>query len=79
MSKTSGPYRIIVNGMPYDVNVDTISIAQIHALADIPLAMALILEGKGMEPDVALGPDDRVDLKEGEVAIFARPPTSFGR
>jgi hypothetical protein len=79
MTKTSGPYSIVVNGMRYDVDVDTLSVAQIHALADIPLNMGLILEGKGIEADVALGTDDRVSLKEGEVAIFARPPTSFGR
>lgn len=79
MTETSGPYGIIVNGVRYEVNFDTLSVAQIHALADIPLVMGLILEGKGMEPDVALGPDDLVSLKKGEVAIFGRPPTSFGR
>lgn len=78
MKKTSGPFEIMINGVRYEVNIDTLSVGQIHALADIPLAMGLILEGKGMEPDVALGPDDFVSLKKGEVAIFSRPPTSFG-
>lgn len=79
MSEPSGPFGIIVNGVRYEVHIDTLSVAQIHALADIPLSMGLILEGKGMETDVALGPDDLVSLKDGDVAIFGRPPTSFGR
>lgn len=79
MTEKSSSYGIIVNSVRYEVNIDTLSVAQIHALADIPLSMGLILEGKGMESDVALGPDDVVSLKEGDVAIFGRPPTSFGR
>jgi hypothetical protein len=79
MTESSGRYAIIVNGVRYEVHIDTLSVAQIHALADIPLSMGLILEGKGMESDVALGPDDLVSLKDGDVAIFGRPPTSFGR
>lgn len=79
VTEKSGPYGIIVNGVRYEVHIDTLSVPQIHALADIPLSMGLILEGKGMESDVALGPEDLVSLKEGDVAIYGRPPTSFGR
>lgn len=79
MRKTPALFSIIVNGVRYEVNIDTLSVPQIHALAGISLDMGLILEGKGSEPDVALRPDDFVSLKKGEVAIFGRPPTSFGR
>lgn len=72
-------YRIVFNGSVLEVPLQKLSTVQLRALTAAPMDYDLIVEGRGEEPDRQLADGDMVDLSSGQVIIYVRSPTTFGR
>lgn len=74
----SRTYRIVINGQPFTVDLPALAAVQIRALAGIPEAHTLVVEGRGESPDRWLTEDTLVSLEGGPAHIYTMPPTMMG-
>ena len=74
----SRTYRIVINGHLFTVDLPVLAVVQIRALAGIPEAHTLVVEGNGESPDRWLTEDNLVSLEEGPAHVYTMPPTMMG-
>jgi multiubiquitin len=71
-------YTFILNGRQFQVAEPVIEGLQIRVLGDLDHQFELIVEGAGDKPDAMIKDTDSIDLRQGPVCIYAKPPTAFG-
>jgi hypothetical protein len=68
-------HEIFINEVKHDVDADSLSGAQLRALAGVPADYQLFLEQPGDDKPIADG--DSVKLKNG-MKFYTLPPATFG-
>jgi hypothetical protein len=71
-------YQIVINGRPFTVDLPALAAVQIRALAGIPEAHTLVVEGRGESADRLLAEVALVSLEEGPVHVYTMPQTTMG-
>lgn len=74
----SRTYQIVINGQPFAVDLPALAAVQIRALAGIPEAHTLVVEGRGESADRLLAEEALVSLEEGPVHVYTMPQTTMG-
>jgi hypothetical protein len=74
----SSNYQIVINAQIFTVDLPALAAVQIRALAGIPEAHTLVVEGSGESPDRRLTEDASVSLEVGPVHVYTMPPTMMG-
>jgi Multiubiquitin len=71
-------FVIVLNGKEFSVSEPVVEGLQVRVLGGLDPQHELILECMGDEPDRVIRDTDQIDLRQGPVRLFAKPPTSFG-
>lgn len=74
----SRTYQVVINGQLFEVDLPALAAVQIRALAGIPEAHTLVVEGRGESPDWRLTEEALVSLEEGPVHVYTMPQTTMG-
>jgi len=74
----SSAHLVLINGIAHSVTLDRLNGLQIRALGALAPGDDVVLEGKGDQADRVLGDYDVVELIQGPIQLFSRPPTMFG-
>jgi hypothetical protein len=80
-SGKGGPkqFKIVVDGHELKSAEPRLTGLQIKALAGVDATFGLFLEGRGEQPDRAIGDGEIIDLeRHGKESFYTAPPANYG-
>jgi hypothetical protein len=78
LSIHTSKFDLVINGVSYTVSSETISGAQVRALAAVDPTHTLVIEGEGSAADQIVGDDQFLKLGNRHLRFFTSPPAMFG-